>query len=74
MPGYSLTWTEPGRPPVVSVLDMWTIYASSGEYQVEASSLLMAAAEFQDRHPDDFVLAIVSNDMNPGRVINPEKL
>lgn len=39
--------------------DFWIVHASSGEYSVPAESLGHALLRFMERHPDDFVHAIV---------------
>jgi hypothetical protein len=44
-------------------LDTWHVYASSGEYTVEAESLGHAYLVFTGSHYDDFVQAIVSSEM-----------
>ena len=46
-------------------MDQWDIYASSGEYQIEAESAGHAFLRFTDTHPDDFVGAIVNREMRP---------
>lgn len=45
--------------------DNWTVYASSGEHGVPAESLGHALLRFVERHPDDFVHAIVCDGMEP---------
>lgn len=52
--------------------DNWTVYASSGEYSVPAESLGHALLRFMERHPDDFVSAIVCQAMQPPLVIADE--
>lgn len=53
-------------------LDTWMVYASSGEYSVPAESAGHAFLRFTDRHPDDFVHAIVNEGMRPRLVIEDD--
>lgn len=46
-------------------MDDWMIYASSGEYSIEAANIGDAYAQFTAAHDDDFVLAIVNEAMQP---------
>lgn len=46
-------------------MDEWMIYASSGEYSIEAANAGEAYARFTATHDDDFVLAIVNEAMQP---------
>jgi hypothetical protein len=50
---------------VAAVNDNWTVYASSGEYDIEAESAGHAYLRFTEKHHDDFVGAIVSTEMRP---------
>jgi hypothetical protein len=49
----------------VGAWDTWMVYASSGEYPVPAETLGHALLRFIERHPDDFVHAIVVEGMQP---------
>ena len=53
-------------------MDTWTIYASSGEYDVEGENAAHAYLRFTETHHDDFVLAIVNTEMNPALVLADE--
>jgi hypothetical protein len=54
-------------------MDTWTVYASSGEYQVAATGIAAALAAFTREHGnDDFVAAIVSDGMQPRLVLEAE--
>ena len=44
-------------------LDTWKIIASSGDYSVDAESVGHAYLRFTESHPDDFVQAIISSEM-----------
>jgi hypothetical protein len=46
--------------------DTWAVTASSGEYTVEAATLLDAYTAFASRHPDDFVHGIIVVPAAPG--------
>lgn len=46
-------------------LDSWTVYASSGEYHVAARTLAEVANTFTADHPDDSMLAITCDAMEP---------
>ena len=50
-------------------MDQWTVYASSGEYQIEGESAGHAFLNFVATHPDDYVSAIVNRDMQPALVL-----
>jgi hypothetical protein len=50
-------------------MDEWMIYASSGEYSIEAANAGDAYAQFTAMHDDDFVLAIVNEGMQPPLVV-----
>jgi hypothetical protein len=50
---------------IMGAEDTWEIYASSGEYRVEAETAGHAYLRFTARHHDDFVLAIVCAGMEP---------
>lgn len=50
-------------------MDEWMIYASSGEYPVEAENAGEAYAKFTAAHDDDFVLAIVNEAMQPRLIL-----
>jgi hypothetical protein len=45
--------------------DTWLVYASSGEYPVAAGHAALAAVMFIIDHPDDYIAAVVSADMEP---------
>jgi hypothetical protein len=44
-------------------LDTWKIIASSGDYSVDGESVGHAYLRFVESHPDDFVQAIISSEM-----------
>ena len=46
-------------------MDTWIIYASSGEYSIGAEDAGDAFVQFTATHDDDFVLAVVSEAMQP---------
>jgi hypothetical protein len=50
-------------------MDTWTVYASSGEYPVPAESAGHAFLRFTERHPDDYVSAIVNDAMRPRLIL-----
>ena len=43
-------------------LGIWTVRASSGEYDVPAETAGHAYLRFTEKHPDDFVHAIIGKD------------
>lgn len=43
-----------------NIMDTWTIWASSGEYQITAENAGAAFIQFIITHHDDFVLAVVN--------------
>jgi hypothetical protein len=51
--------------------DSWDVYASSGEYRVDALGISGAYASFVLNNPDDLVHAIVVTEMQPPLIIDP---
>ena len=47
----------------------YMIYASCGEYSENADSIAEALAQFAERRPEEFVCAIVDDDMRPRLVL-----
>ena len=59
-------------PRNTPALDTWTVYASSGEYQVTSATLGHAYLDFIETRPDDFVSAIACDAMEPALVLADE--
>jgi hypothetical protein len=51
------------------LMDKWMVSASSGEYVTEAESAGHVFLWFVEKHPDDFVGAIVNEEMRPRLVL-----
>lgn len=55
------------------MMDKWDVYASSGEYLIEAENAGHAYLRFTETHPDDFVGAIVNREMQPPLVLQDQE-